>query len=430
MSNSTTTPISITTTSPPISTTTTSPPTSTTTTSPPTSTTTKPQNLVTTTPTLSQAQSNMISASNNISQSVFNKFNIIFLIWFLAIYLIIYFILGIFYNSDSGTSKKLIASRIFDFLVLLFFLITIVFNFLSLSDSDKQTVVTNNTTNLMNYINTLSTLLYIILFFVLFYAIIYLTGIPMTMTEKPMTISLIEGFAWILFALCLIANFCKYVLGVSIADLVNQWIQQAWNQMPNDLSGNKAKDLSGNKAKDLSGNKAKDLSGNVATAAVVDISNDEVFNISNNIYTYDDAKSVCQIYGARLATYDDIEKSYNDGGEWCNYGWSEDQMIYFPTQKTTWDKLQKDPKTKNNCGRPGINGGYIDNPYVTFGVNCYGKKPKPTADELKRMSNPNSNISPKTPEDILLEKKMEYWKNHAADLLNINSFNQKKWSEY
>ena len=36
-------------------------------------------------------------------------------------------------------------------------------------------------------------------------------------------------------------------------------------------------------------------------------------------------------------------------------------MAYFPTQKDTWDKLQNNPNTKHACGRPGINGGFIDN---------------------------------------------------------------------
>ena len=51
-------------------------------------------------------------------------------------------------------------------------------------------------------------------------------------------------------------------------------------------------------------------------------------------------------------------------------------MAFFPTQKDTFDELQKNPRTKNVCGRPGINGGYIGNPYVRFGANCYGVKPE------------------------------------------------------
>lgn len=102
----------------------------------------------------------------------------------------------------------------------------------------------------------------------------------------------------------------------------------------------------------------------------------EVFNIPQNIYTYDNAEALCKAYGAELATYDQIESAYKSGAEWCNYGWSADQMAFYPTQKTTWQKLQKIKGHKHDCGRPGINGGYIKNPNVRFGVNCYGNKPK------------------------------------------------------
>ena len=88
---------------------------------------------------------------------------------------------------------------------------------------------------------------------------------------------------------------------------------------------------------------------------------EEVFNISNNKLSYREAQAVCKSYDARLATYDEVEDSYNKGGEWCNYGWSEGQMAFFPTQKETWEKFQKDPTMKNKCGRPGVNGGHIPN---------------------------------------------------------------------
>jgi hypothetical protein len=43
-------------------------------------------------------------------------------------------------------------------------------------------------------------------------------------------------------------------------------------------------------------------------------------------------------------------------------------MAFYPTQKTTWDKLQKIKGHKHDCGGPGINGGFIQNPRVRFGV--------------------------------------------------------------
>jgi hypothetical protein len=98
----------------------------------------------------------------------------------------------------------------------------------------------------------------------------------------------------------------------------------------------------------------------------------QVFHIPGNNYTYENAKALCQAYGSRLATYDEIEDSYKNGGEWCSYGWSDKQLALFPTQKDTWNYLQTVKGHENDCGRAGINGGYIANENVRFGANCYG----------------------------------------------------------
>ena len=103
----------------------------------------------------------------------------------------------------------------------------------------------------------------------------------------------------------------------------------------------------------------------------------EVFHIANQDYTYEQAKCKCAAYGGRLATKDEIIEAYNKGAEWCSYGWSFGQNAFYPTQKCTWDELQMgDPKHRNDCGLPGINGGYFANPNLKFGVNCFGIKPK------------------------------------------------------
>ena len=60
---------------------------------------------------------------------------------------------------------------------------------------------------------------------------------------------------------------------------------------------------------------------------------EQVFNIPSNSYTYTDAVALCKAYGAKLANYKQIEDAYKNGGEWCNYGWSDDQMALFPTQQ-------------------------------------------------------------------------------------------------
>jgi hypothetical protein len=151
----------------------------------------------------------------------------------------------------------------------------------------------------------------------------------------------------------------------------------------------------------------------------------QVFNIPGNNYEYDDAKALCRAYGSDLATYDQIEKAYNNGAEWCNYGWSANQLALFPTQKQTYDNLQKIDGHQNDCGRTGVNGGYIANPKIKFGVNCYGYKPKMTSeeDELMKTSSPY----PETMKDIAFQKRIDYWKNQVSDIL-VSPFNHSSWA--
>ena len=167
---------------------------------------------------------------------------------------------------------------------------------------------------------------------------------------------------------------------------------------------------------------------NCPTAPSSDSSNKEVFNISNYVYTYEHAKEVCNAFGADLATYDQIEQAYNKEGEWCNYGWSEGQLVLMPTQKATWEKLQLTKDQKNMCGRPGVNGGFLGNKEMRFGANCYGVKPaRPdnfmydkSLDNLEiNMENTASNNEP-TEEDM--------WRASAK----LNAFNNLKheWSQY
>ena len=151
----------------------------------------------------------------------------------------------------------------------------------------------------------------------------------------------------------------------------------------------------------------------------------QVFNIPGNYYGYEDAKALCSAYGAELANYEQVEKAYNRGAEWCNYGWSDGQMALFPTQKETYAKLQEIPGHENDCGRAGVNGGYIANPRLKFGVNCFGYKPKITNEEEEMMQ--NTQPYPKTEKDILMEKRVEYWKGKLDEIL-VSPFNYDTWS--
>ncbi len=150
----------------------------------------------------------------------------------------------------------------------------------------------------------------------------------------------------------------------------------------------------------------------------------QVFNIPGNYYDYENAKALCKAYGAELATYDQIEKAYNSGAEWCNYGWSANQQALFPTQKKTYDYLQTVPGHENDCGRTGVNGGYMANPKLRFGVNCYGNKPKITEEEEQLMK--TTPAYPQTAQDIAFQKRVDFWKTKIPDIL-VSPFNKNTW---
>ena len=238
------------------------------------------------------------------------------------------------------------------------------------------------------------------------YLVVYLFGIPMTSENKPISISIIETVLIASFVLIVFISFFKHVLDVSIMDAIDA-IKRAIMGEPEEVAV------------------PTDLSGTLPPEP-----QDEVFNISTNSFTYEDAQAVCSIYDAELATYDQIEEAYNNGAEWCSYGWSANQMAFFPTQKKTWDKLQKSETHKNNCGRPGVNGGYIANPYIKFGVNCYGKKPKPSDSDLKRMKANEIPELPPSKEEKEKQDKIQKWKDNADEMLRVNAYNKKRWSKY
>jgi len=153
----------------------------------------------------------------------------------------------------------------------------------------------------------------------------------------------------------------------------------------------------------------------------------QVFNIPGNYYDYDNAKALCKAYGAELASYDQIEKAYNNGAEWCNYGWSANQQALFPTQKKTYDHLQTVPGHENDCGRTGINGGYMANPKLRFGVNCYGNKPKITSEEEELMK--TTPPYPQSAEDIAFQKRVDFWKTKVSEIL-VSPFNHNSWGSF
>jgi len=151
----------------------------------------------------------------------------------------------------------------------------------------------------------------------------------------------------------------------------------------------------------------------------------EVFNVSRNIYKYGDAAAVCAALGAELADYEQVKAAFDGGADWCNYGWTKGQMAVYPTQRSTYDKLQKGPaEYRDACGKVGVNGGYFDNPDLAFGVNCYGTKPpKSATDELLE-----SQVAlPASPAEIEFEKRVQKFRDQM-NTITVLPFHKGQWS--
>lgn len=355
---------------------------------------------------------------NDIVNSFFSPTTFEYLTLFLGIEFLVYIIVIVFYDTPSNQYElPFIKARLLNIFIFGFLAVYFVSIYSNMSEDDRKNYLHDRLSGFKKFVNNYASIFSVISFIIGFYLIIYFLDVPMTNEAKPLSIRMIDTIAWLLFIVLLISDFFKIFFNISIIDsLISGDLLERLYKSAN-ISD--IKDVSNNQ--DTSGNISKDTSGN---------DSNEVFNVSNNLYTYDDAAAVCSVYGAKLATYDQVEEAYNKGGEWCNYGWSDGQLALFPTQKATWSKLQQSKNAKNNCGRPGVNGGYMENPDLLFGVNCYGKKPAATKNNLAAMEANREVVIPKTAEDSEVNAKVNIWKNNPDQFLVVNSFNRENWSEY
>jgi hypothetical protein len=151
----------------------------------------------------------------------------------------------------------------------------------------------------------------------------------------------------------------------------------------------------------------------------------EVFTISKNNYSYYDAAPLCKALGAELATYDQVKDAWQKGADWCNYGWVKGQMAVYPTQKGTYEELQEGPADqKGACGKPGVNGGYFDNPELKYGVTCVGKRPSQSQHDANAIM--AGSTRPLTQSGLEFDKKVQHFK-EEAETMGILPFNKEHW---
>jgi len=255
-------------------------------------------------------------------------------------------------------------------------------------------------------------LMVIVIILAIYYSFFASLGVSSTGNmEKGKGIVIFEVILWGLFLFLLIINGMAYMFNIDIGVGIKNIFT---NEPEIDISTYSKKSDDTNDVKPLEQTIVPEIT-----------KKKQVFHISDNSYTYPEAKALCKAYGSELANYKEIEDSYNKGGEWCSYGWSDDQMVLYPTQYDKWQRLQKIKGHEQSCGRPGINGGFIDNKNALFGVNCFGYKPEINQTEKEMMD--NSSLYPKTKKEINFEKKVNDYKEKIPNIL-ISPFNNTRWS--
>lgn len=338
---------------------------------------------------------------------IFSEVVITFLIWFLAIGIFIYLVFGFFKKNDSFKRVSLFVKTV-DFVVVMLIILTVLGNYYILTKEERNALFTTMTQGLKDKLNNNWTVLTSIIEIAVLYGLLYIFGLPSELNKMPKSISFILTILIILTTISIVVFVFNNFLNVRIVDMIYKGIAVVFEESA----------------------KEKELEEEEESRELEPIKKEEVFNITNNLYSYEEAPYVCKALNARLANYDEIEQSYENGGEWCNYGWSEGQMAFFPTQKDTWEKLQANEESKNACGRPGVNGGYMGNPKLKFGVNCFGVKPVAKERELDIMNANKDRVFPKSKHQAEIDRKMQFWKENADKLLTINAHNKDKWSRY
>ena len=303
--------------------------------------------------------------------------------------------------------------------------------------------ISNLPQNSYNYMNQLGTnpiiLMVLVAVIVIYYIIFAFLGKgsseSSTGSENHSAVYL-EALLWGLFIVLILMNGASYFFNINImASLKNMFSSEPEIVVK---AENLVKDI-GSDIKDV-GSDIKDVGSDIAgeiDKIKKDISSadgskssgsssKQVFNIPGNKYTYNDAHALCKAYDSELATYEQIEDAYEKGASWCNYGWSANQMAFFPTNKKVWEKLQTIKGHEHDCGREGVNGGYIANPKVRYGVNCYGNKPAISTEESKLMK--QQSLFPKSVEDYRLEQQADYYKKNIDNIL-VSPFNSTTWTK-
>ena len=162
----------------------------------------------------------------------------------------------------------------------------------------------------------------IVLFYFILFSYLGYNPVAQRQEQSP-GMKLIELIMWGLLIFLVLINGIQYFFELDIRTAINNIfkgkpevdITVAPEKKFIEKTGNKlSKDL-----KNLGKEVENDLGlGNFREGGGSGLGGGEVFNVSRNNYTYDEAKAMCKAFGAKLATYNQIEDAYKSGAEYSS----------------------------------------------------------------------------------------------------------------
>jgi biotin transporter BioY len=162
---------------------------------------------------------NTITDTAKNSDNYFDQNTLILIIGFLAVYFIIHFVLGFFYNKEDPNYHSL-KSRMVDVVVIGLIGAYIAYYYFSMSQKDKDEFLPRFIAGTKAYLNNSYSILEVGLFLLLFYIGAFIIGIPMSSENKPSSIQFFESKVFMFLIILLIIQFFKYFLKVPIVDIL------------------------------------------------------------------------------------------------------------------------------------------------------------------------------------------------------------------
>ncbi|NBO20084.1 MAG: hypothetical protein EBV03_12865, partial [Proteobacteria bacterium] len=214
-----------------------------------------------------------------------------FILYAIIIYVILHFAISIIFSGNENTQYYITSS--FDILIFLTVLIYLIYLIVELPENERKYAISALLLNYGNYVsdpmNAIGIAIFIVVSFLLFKIVAIM---PIIGIHKPLFITILEFLLVITLLFIGIQYLVLQFFGINLVSKIRKFI----NSVPDAVGVN--------------------VNGNNANKKTEEKDKKEVFHISNNLYTYNDAKSICKSYDAELATYEQIENAYNNGAEW------------------------------------------------------------------------------------------------------------------